>query len=249
VATLSEMRENCRQRLGEPLPQSPTPKQTLQAVCTHVQSLFFNRLANTGRAWTVGEPYRLTVSAGRDEYTLNVGSEWGKALDVYTIDASNQYFISRSIPFWNVQDIHFNWSDLYGYDLLSPWPGMSPHTAQSMAFYRTPDGSVYVKIQPKPQLSTTYEILFSTGAWAGDASLDESPLLVEHHALPEVRACISLLPLTKWEDDAKENRERRKEFAMSLKNDEEILLEDYQNYVRNINGSRMSRMATLSFDY
>lgn len=248
MATLAEMREGVRQRLGEPLPQSPSPKAVMQSVCTHVQSLFFNRLANTGRAWTVGEPYRLTVVANRDEYVLNVGPEWGKALDVYTIDTGNPFFISRSIPFWNVQDIHFNWSELSGYDLLSPWPGMSPHNVQRMAFYRTPDGSVCVKVQPAPQLSATYEILYSTGSWASEASLDESPLLAEHHALPEIRAAMSLLPLTKWGDDAKENRERRKEFAMSFARDESILFDDFQNYVRNINGSRMARMATMSFD-
>jgi hypothetical protein len=248
MASLAEMRENVRQRLGEPLPQSPSPKATLQSVCTHVQSLFFNRLANTGRAWTVGEPYRLTVSGGRDQYLLNVGPEWGKALDVYTVDPGNPFHIGRSIPFWNVQDIHFNWTELYGYSFLSPWPGMSPHNAQRMAFFRTPDGSVYLKIQPRPQLTTTYEILFSTGSWASEASLDESPLLAEHHALPEIRACMSLLPLTKWGDDQKENRERRKEFAESLGRDDAILFEDYQNYVRNINGSRMMKMATMSID-
>jgi hypothetical protein len=245
MATLAEMRESCRQRLGEPLPQSPSPKAILQSVCTHVQSLLFNRLANTGRAWTVGEPYRLTVVSGRDVYLLNVGPEWGKALDVYTIDGSNPFHTSRSIPFWNVQDIHFNWSELYGYNFLSPWPGIN---AQRMAFFRTPDGSVSVKIQPIPQLTATYEILYSTGSWASEASLDESPLLAEHHALPEVRACMSLLPLTKWGDDQKENRERRKEFAASLGRDDSILFEDYQNYVRNINGNKMSQMVTMGFD-
>jgi hypothetical protein len=78
-----------------------------QSVLSYCQRLI-NRVNNTGRAWTLSE-VNLDVSAGQDTYTLNVGSEYGKAIDIYTVDDSNPNHIERSIPFFETQNMQFDW--------------------------------------------------------------------------------------------------------------------------------------------
>jgi hypothetical protein len=248
MASLAEIKQDVRVALMQPRAQRPTSQAILQAVCTHVQSALFNRLSNTGKAWTVGTPYILTVQPNIDTYTLNVGTEYGKALDVSVYDPSNPVLIARSIPFWNVQDMNFNWG-LPANIAEAYWsPDGSPNTAQRMAFFRDPVGQVFVKVYPIPQLDAQYEILWAQGLWADEAGLDESPLLAEHHQFPRVRAALALLPHASWFDSEPDNRERRKELAQSLQYEEAIFRSDFDDYVANINNSRMTQLYTMSFD-
>jgi hypothetical protein len=247
MPSLAEIKQDVRVALMQPRAQAPTSQAILQAVCTHVQSALFNRLSNTGKAWTVGQPYILTVQGGVDIYPLNIGTEYGKALDVYTYDPSNPVHIERSIPFWNVQDLQFNWG-LPANIAEAYWsPDGSPNTAQRMAFFRDPEGGVNVRVFPIPQLTAQYVILWAQGDWY-DSALDSSPLLSEHHQFPRTRASLSLLPHCRWFDDEAENRERRKELAQSLQYEEAIFKEDFDVYVAGINNSRMTQMYVMGID-
>ncbi len=217
----------------------------MQAVCTHVQSSIFNRVGPTGKSWTIDQVI-LSVASGQDTYTLNVGSEFGRAIDVYTYDPSNPSHIERSIPFWNIQDMHFNWG--YPNNVASSFltPDGSPNTATRIAFYRNNVGDVSVKVAPIPMLNANYQVLFSIGNFIDTAGLDSSPLLSEFHMLPEVRAAISLLPQTEWHDG--DNSGQRKEFATALKNDEAIFIRDFENAIRNQVNSKMGLVYTMSID-
>lgn len=247
MPSLSQMAQNVRVRLGECRAQRPSKRAVLQAVVTHVQSSIFNRVKPLEKGWTVSEVI-LPVASGQDSYTLNVGSEFGMAEEVYTYDPSNPSHIERSIPIWNRHDMHFNWG--YPNNIASSFltPDGSPNTAARMAFYRDDVGDVSVKVFPVPQLAAQYKVLYSIGDFISTASLDSIPLLSEHHMLPEVRAAISLLPQTEWSDDKKENRETRKEYALSLKNDEALFVPEFENALRNQQGSKMAVVSTLDFD-
>lgn len=248
MAALRDMAAGVRLRLGEPRINRPSKRAVMQAVVTHVQSSIFNRISSTGKGWTISEVPLSVVASGQETYTLNVGTEFGQAVDVYTVDSSNPSHIPRSIPFWNIQDLDFNWG--YPNNIASSFltPDGSPNTATRMAFYRDGVGDVYVKVRPIPQLAASYVCLYSIGNWVDTASLDASPLLSEYHMLPEVRAAISLLPQTSWDDDPKINAEYRKNFSLSLKNDEAIFMRDFENAIRNQQGSKMATVNTLSFD-
>lgn len=241
------MAQAVRLRLGEPRSERPSKRAVMQAVCTHVQSSIFNRIGPTGKGWAIDQ-VMLPVASGQDTYALNVGTEFGRAEEVYTYDPSNPSHIERSIPFWNVKDMHFNWG--YPNNIASSFltADGSPNTATRMAFYRDEVGDVSVKVFPPPQLSASYIVLFSIGSFIDTADLDSSPLLAEHHMLPEVRAAISLLPQTEWDADEKLNSQRRKEFMLGLKNDEAIFSANFENTIRAQMGAKMMVVNTLSFD-
>lgn len=247
MASLRQLADNVRLRLGEPRINRPSKRAVMQAVVTHVQSSIFNRISSTGKGWTVDEA-PLSVASGQETYTLNVGTEFGQAVDVYTVDPSNPSHIPRSIPFWNIQDLHFNWG--YPNNIASSFltPDGSPNTATRIAFYRDSVGDVYAKVFPIPQLPASYQVLFSVGNFIDTAGIDSSPLLSEYHMLPETRAAISLLPQSQWDNDPKINAEYRKDFALSLKNDEAIFKSDFDNAIRNQTGSKMMVVSTLSID-
>lgn len=247
MPSIRQMADNVRLRLGEPRSQRPSRRAVLQAVCTHVQSAIFNRLGATGKPWTI-EQVTLPVAANQGTYTLNVGTEFGRAVDVYTSDPGNPSHIERSIPFWNLQDLQFNWG--YPENIASSFltPDGSPNTADRIAFYRNSVGDISARILPMPQLAASYVVLFTVGNFIETASLDSSPLLSEAHMLPEVRAALSLLPQTEWCDDKAENRAMRKDFGITLEAQNQIFTADFENMIRAQQGSKMSHVFTLSFD-
>lgn len=247
MPSLSQMAQNVRVRLGECRINRPSKRAVLQAVVTHVQNSLFNRISPTEKGWAVGE-VGLPVAAGQDVYTLNVGSEFGFAEEVYTTDPSNPSHIPRSIPIWNRHDMHFNWG--YPNNIASSFltPDGSPNTATRMAFYRDDVGDVSVKVFPIPQLAAQYVVYYTIGDFISTAGFDSIPLLSQYHALCEVQATMFLLPQAEWSDDKKENREMRKDFATSLQAEMGLLGPVFENAIRNQQGSKMACVNTLSFD-
>lgn len=247
MPSLQQMAQNVRVRLGECRINRPSKRAVLQAVVTHVQNTLFNRISQLEKGWTVGQT-TLPVAANQDTYTLNVGSEFGFAEEVYTSDPSNPSHIERSIPIWNRHDMHFNWG--YPNNIANSFltPDGSPNTATRMAFYRDDVGDVSVKVFPIPQLAAQYIVYYTIGDFIGTAGFDSIPLLSEYHALCEIRAATALLAQSSWSDDRKEDRETRKELGMSLKNEEALFAVNFDNAVRNQQGSKMACVQTLSID-
>lgn len=247
MPSFRQMRSNVRLRLDEPRAQQPSDRAVLQKVADYAQRLI-NRANNTGRAWTLQETI-LNVTSGQDTYTLNVGSEYGKAIDIYTVDDSNPNHIERSIPFFEVQNMQFDWGVpnnagnwFLGYD-------GSPNTAQRMGISRTVEGDVVVRVFPVPQLAASYVIQFSTGFVVGNVSLDTTVLLEQHHALPETQAALSLLSRARWSDSSADDRDRRKDLSQSLQYDMEVFNKDFEDFIRSgISGAKMGHIATMGID-
>lgn len=247
MPSLKQMSDNVRLRLGECRINRPSRRAVLQAVVTHVQNTLFNRISPLEKGWAVGE-VGLPVAANQDTYTLNVGTEFGLAEEVYTADPSNPSHIPRSIPIWNRHDMHFNWG--YPNNIASSFltPDGSPNTATRMAFYRDDVGDVSVKVFPPPQLAAQYVVYYTIGDFISTAGFDSIPLLSEYHALCEIRAAQALLAQASWSDDKKEDRESRKELGLSLKNEEAMFVPNFENAIRNQQGSKMACVNTLSID-
>ena len=235
-----------RIELLEPLPQRPSRRYLLQLATTNLQS-FFNELTETGRPWAIGEePLILTVASGQTEYVLPVGSEFGRVMDVTTHDPSNPSHIERQIPFWELADERGNWpgprnAQTYFYD--------SVHTAQRLSFYRKSfTNDVYASVWPVPNDTSQYRILFSMGDWASQMSLDDSPLLSQHHSLLAVKTAQDALPGAAWWGNEQENRLRRNELQASFAGRLPLLMDQFRRFIRNATQPRMTQRLVYSID-
>src|SRR5262249_251151 len=111
-------------------------------------------------------------------------------------------------------------------------------------------GSRWVRVLPQPQLSATYTITFASGDWTATAATGNSPILSQFNNLVAVWSAQSLLPSCAWWDDEKTNMDHRRELALSLKNDEIRLSEEFDRYCRNLVVDQMGiRDSSLDGDY
>lgn len=235
-----------RIELIEPLSQRPSRRYLLQLATTNLQS-FFNEIQATGRPWAIGDqPLTLTVAPEQADYVLPVGNEFGRVMDVTTYDPSNPSHIERQIPFWELADQRGDWNGPRNaqtryYD--------SPHTAQRFSFYRKQfSNDVYVSVWPVPVDTAQYRILWSMGEWATQMSLDDSPLLTQHHSLLAIKTALDALPGTAWWDSEPENRLRRNELKESLSARLPILMQQFKRFVQNMTQPRMTQRLTYAID-
>lgn len=237
MATLSDMLENVRVvHLGEPRAQRPSNYQVLKKLSISIQR-YINRLSLSERSWAVDET-SLTVTTGTEDYPI-AATNFGRPIQVRTVWPSNPSHIERDIAFFELGDINFDWPFPKNVGALLFSPDGSPHTAERMAFFRKSGvDQAYVRVQPIPQLTATYQILYQIGNYADSAALAAVPVLPQHHALIEVRTAISLLPITNWTDDPKADSLMREQLAMQLKNDEAGLSQDFESYIRSVGAKR-----------
>lgn len=224
------------------MPQRPSRRYLLQLATTNLQS-FFNEIQATGRAWAVGDqPIILTVASGQSEYILPVGDEWGRPLDVYTTDPSNSSFIEQQIEFTELGDRLMGWD---GPRNSQGYLDSAGHAVQRMMFYKRQfSNDQYVSVWPVPTGSSSYKILYSVGEWSTQMSLDDSPLLTQHHALLTVKTAMDALPGSSWWADGtnaeKENRIRRNELRESFSGRLPILMDSFKRHIKNISQPRMT---------
>jgi len=239
------MAQTVRLVTDEPLPNRPSNRRILQAVTDATQSLY-NRLENTGAAWSLKPDYTLNVSSNTANYLLAIDDSYGKSIQVLTYYPQNPSHIQRFVDFVEFQDLNFNWQ--YPVNLAS-WmmSDGSNCTAMRMAFYYTDDGSRWVRVLPQPQLSAQYLITFASGDWMSGAALGDSPVLTQFHMLPEIWASESVLPSCQWGNDQRYNMDHRKEIAIALKNDEQRIDDEFNRYRRSLVDDRMNQRVS-SFD-
>lgn len=239
MATLFEQCSNVRRSLGDPLANNPSLAQTWQAIIRQAQS-FYNQLNNTSAAWATGET-QITVQAGQDKYLVSAPN-WGKCMLVSTADPGNPGHWERWVPFYEPQNLLLAYDGPRdGANWFQGWIDGSNHTALGIAFQRE-NGGIYAKIRPVPQASAIYKILYSIGDWASSAALGSIPVLPEHHQLIEIKAALSLLPLTEWwsvdpmADNAEQvfeaTRRRREQLERALIRDAAQFQFDFDNYKR-----------------
>lgn len=217
--TLNEIVTSARIELANPRAQRPNRRHLLHLSIGVIQS-FLNRMTNTGRAWTVGETI-LQVSSGTSDYSL--GQNIGKVLDVVTYEPDNQEGTETSVPFYDLADI----------------------TGESgLAFYRKGgQNTLWAKIRPIPTESRNYYITYSIGSWAKDASLDDSPLLEQHHHLLVAQLARDALPATEWTTDPKADDYKRQALDRSLSRRIEQYEQDFKQYIASVNIPRMTQRA------
>lgn len=228
-----------RIELLDPKPQSPSRRYLLQKA-TFVTQSFFNRLSQSGRPWAVcDEPILLTVQPGLSEYVLPVGNEWGRVLDVVTCDPSNPSFIERQVNFTELADQKFDWNLPRNYQGSMDSAG---HTAQRFSFFKKGfSNDQYVSVWPEPTGSSSYKIIYSLGNWASDMSLDDSPLLTQHHALLVCKTALDSVTSAAWWDSEGENRLRRAELKDSLSAQLPLYMKQFDEFVRNVTQPRMTQ--------
>lgn len=215
---LNQMLAAARTELADPRAQRPSYRYLLNKGVAVIQSAF-NRLANTGRAWTVGETV-LSVVSGVDEYSLDVAGI-GKVLDVTSI-VNSENLTEQQIPFCDLTQI-----------------GDDGYTSARVAFFRK-DGldTLWAKVRPTPTTSETLTVRYSTGEWA--AGLDDSPMLVMHHHLFVAQIARASLAATEWTNDPKADSFKRDALDRSLSREIEVYERDFTQYIAAVNTPRIT---------
>lgn len=166
----------------------------------------------------------LQVSSGTSEYSL--GQNIGKVLDVVTYDTDNQEGTERSVAFHDLNELV---GDLRGEDSI-------------IAFYRKGgQNTLWAKVRPIPTESRAYYITYSIGSWAKDASLDDSPLLDQHHHLLVAQLARDALPATEWTTDPKADDYKRQALDRSLSRRIEQYEQDFKQYIASVNIPRITQ--------
>lgn len=243
MATIDEMCESVRLRLGDPRAQSPNDQAVLNAVCSQVRnSLRFRRL--TGNPWNFNDLI-VQVQPDNDTYPISA-SDFGQPLAVITYDPTNPVWIPRLVKIYEPQNLVLNIPPIpnaYAANAYIPWDG-SWTTAQRVAFYWR-DNIPYIQFWPMPLRSAGYKVRYLQSAnGVATASLATSPLPSEDDDLVELRAAVSLLPLAEWYDPSTKdgrtsNAEKRKDLAITLANDERVARELFEASMRITTGPRI----------
>lgn len=241
---LRQMLDHMRILLGDPNAQEPSDRTLLYLLSRELQT-YANQANLSGQHWAVDE-YPLNVTSGTAEYQISE-TAFGKPIDVYTYYPTDPGHIRRDIDFTNLGDVNFDWG--YPNNVAAGMAFGSPHTAMRMAFYRK-QGYIYVQVQPTPQQSATYKVLYQIGEYGSTTSLDEAPLIPEHHALIELRAAMAALPHARWGDNEEFNTRKREEIALSMQPASGRLERDFKAHLASITGNTgMSvRYAPVPYD-
>lgn len=243
---LRDISTAARIELLEPMSQRPSRRYLVQLATTNLQS-FFNEIVGTGRPWAIcDQPITLTVASGESEYLLQVGSDWGRPLDVTTMDTSNPSFIERQIEFTELADQKF---DFQAPRNTQSFIDSAGHTAQRISFFKKGFGDdQYCSVWPVPIVACSYRIIYSLGNFASEMSLDDSPLLAMHHNLLAVKTALDALPGSAWFVSEAENRLRRNELRTSLSERMVPLMEYFRKWVRNTTQPRMTMRNTYAIE-
>lgn len=209
---------NIRIRLRDPRAQQPSDRTLLVLFSTHVQNLLTE--ANLrGRYWSVDET-QIIINPNVTEYPIGVEG-FGKPIEVRASYPANPGSPSHDVDFYALGDMNFEMD----------WPAWfaGPYTSRRVAFYRR-NGNIYLRI-PSGQSNATYTIIYQVGTYGQTPALDEELLFPEFYALAELRTAISALPHAEWSDDKGENREVRKELALTLPEDARVTYQLFKSYV------------------
>lgn len=200
----------CRSLLDLPQTEHPSFHQMFQEEISVEQDIL-NATSNSQRPWATNT-YALNYTPGLAAYTINV-TNFGKPILVTKV--INSPYVKRvNVPFDDVTQQHygtvFNWNQgLYNV----PWD--IEDTPERMSFYRENvlNAQYRVTIEPQPQWSGIYEIMYIPGYIGDDDPLEASIQLPEHAELIRLRVAMGLLPYCKWSETATENTAKRMELA------------------------------------
>lgn len=240
MPTIEDMMANVVLRLGDPRTNRPGLAQVLNQVCTQTRTVL-RHYRNTSNPFNFND-LTVTVVPNQATYQINA-ADFGTPLAVLSYDPTNPSWIARLIPFYQPQNMPYDWglpqSAAYGF---TPYDG-SNCTAMRCAFYWR-DGNAYIEFQPTPALTANYRVRhLQNAAGVGTDALTSSPLQPEDCDLVEVRAALALLAITEWNAPDKEGRaynaERRRDLAQTLAAEEAELRRQFEAAALVTTGPRM----------
>lgn len=221
-----------RDLLDGPKMNKPSVQRLYGATVRNFQDMY-NLCANSDEAWTFDET-DLIVTGGTDTYPIP-GSKlanFGKPL-LLTTYSTDDYAVERIIPFWDIQNLNFDWFLPKNYPGWNPLPTGGDHSAERVSFFYGADGTPKLRFAPVPQTGATYRLKFSIGNWADSANIQASPILSNHHHLFEVRSAKDTLYMAEWNDvERKDLKERRNEIRSYLDEMENRFLPAFKDYLK-----------------
>jgi len=226
-----------RKLLLLPYPNSPSFDSLMRQEISEEMDIV-NATNNSGIAWATAS-YQLNFTPNQNTYQINV-SDWGKIL--YVVKATTNPYI----PFLPV-----GFDDVSEQNYGTVWGWFNNSYAQAFLLQETPErmsfsrvgvtnSQITVTINPVPQQSAQYTLVYLPGYIGNDDPLETAIQLPEHAELVRLRAATALLPGASWFENETQNSERRKElaqsFAFQLQRKEML----FDKYIRGINKPRMT---------
>jgi hypothetical protein len=225
MATIDEICESVRLRLGDPRAQAPNDQAVLNQVCSQTRILLRHKRA-TGNPWDFNDLI-ITVQPNNATYQITQ-SDFGQALAVVTHDPTNPTWIPRMVKIYEPQNFVLNIPALpnqWASYVFLPYDN-SNCTAQRVAFYWH-DNNPFAEFWPLPQLQAQYKVRYlqNVAGQVGQQALTASPLPNEDADLAEIRAALGLLAISEWwepslKDGRAANAERRRDLLVTLQADE-----------------------------
>jgi len=178
-----------RRLLDDPDPHKPSNPKLFEFFGNQVMH-HKTRLQNSGAPWDVMD-YLLTVSAGTEDYIVEVG-DFGKPFLVYTEDQTDEFRPRVEIPFSMIQNTDLFWSGPRQVHATND----NTNTAVAMTFYRK-SGGFYARVTPIPGGSTSYRIWYEV-APSPPGSLASTEGLTPFHHLIRMQTALASLPYCAW---------------------------------------------------
>lgn len=210
--TYREIMAQVFETLLQPHPAHPDERIVYRHLKQNVQ-LLFNQALNQPPSWDVAS-IDLNVDETRDTYQITAG-DFGKDTLVHTVDDSDPNHVERPINRMSLQSSLIDGAAPYAWGVDRGWPFLGyKHSANTFVFYREA-GSIFVKLLPKPAIAATYRIWYETSE--PSMTLGDNLILPQGESLLCLRVAFSCLPGTSWCGKTEaENREKRKELAVTL---------------------------------
>ena len=241
--SIQDIMTNVRLRLGDPRSHAPNDQAILNAVCSQIRALLrFRRI--TGNPWNFNDLV-IQVQPNLDTYAI-MATDFGSPLAVLSYDPNNPVWVPRLIKIYEPQNLFLDLPTLpnkYAGWAYFPYDG-SNATAQRVAFYWR-DNQAFAQFWPIPLQQAGYLCRYLQNAdGVNQASLSSSPLPSEDDDLVELKAALSLLPITDWfapetPEGTRYNAEKRRDLMASLRADEQEASALFQAQMRQPTGPRI----------
>lgn len=190
---------------------------TLDQLFTHLTaefSNFYNSLDSSGKPWTYND-VTVSTSGGSTDYLVPVTP--GKVLFVTAIPENN-LFGPIGLEFADLANVSSNFYPFAPLDYAMSRDFNElinfPFTAQT-AFYRK-DSDLWFRLAPFTNAVSSVTIVYSTGDWIENLSIENTAVLSNHHHLVHTRAAMNCLPGAEWKNDENYNQLKRTNLAQSL---------------------------------
>jgi len=214
MASINEALSLLASTLFNPKSQSPTVDQRFTQLTWEFQHLY-NELDASNKPWTYNS-ITVNVNSGQQDYLVPVAV--GKVLFAYANTLNEPTFGSIGMEIVDLAEVS---SDFYlfnplnyGYsrDFNEIWA--SPFKPD-IALYRQ-DGQLYFRLRPYNDDLESVTLVFSTGDWITNLSIETSAVLPQYHQLAIVRAGMNLMPGCEWQGDREYNLQQRKQLMPVL---------------------------------